>query len=655
MCGIAGICGKAKVEILQKMMAVMHHRGPDDCGVWLESDRVGLAHCRLSIVDLTDAGHQPMVAIDGVSFDSPRVIKRNENPLSLSSKSFVTLVYNGELYNAASLRQEINVRWKERYGRALDWNGHSDTEVLLYAYLIWDMEVLSRLRGMFAFAIWDARKQKLFLARDRFGIKPLYYAFTPEGFVFGSEIKALRATGWVSNKVNKQGVWDYLSLGAVPLPQTILENVFMLPAGHYGELLFKEKSHSPTALRITCYWDMHSNTKELRKDLASISYMDACTEVRRLLEASAECHLIADVPVGAFLSGGMDSTLVVALMRTLTKTPITTFTIGFDHPKIKNEFPWARLAADKLGCCNHEIVVRPHDFRMEFDNILTALDQPSYDGVNTYFVSQAARQKVTVALSGLGGGELFAGYHQYARIPASAKRFPFGIKHLRKVIESLEGKLPGRLLRPLEYILTDRGKRLHMINRLTGEVFKAELVDLDWQNNVRFRTMSDYYNIIVPEEESDWIRKISLTDIRCYLKSVLLRDADAMSMAHSLEIRPILLDHPLAEFAYSLPGHVKIMNGQAKRILYDASSDLVPEEIGKGVKQGFELPLQNWLKNELSGLARDVFHTSAANRFLSKPCQQQIEDILRRPGPCRLPLWPLFILIAFCEKHNYEL
>lgn len=619
MCGIVGALGYGGPGRVARMVAVVKHRGPDDEGICEDQAHgLELGHRRLAILDPSPAGHQPM---------------------ALCGRYHI--VYNGEIYNFSSIRAELEDRGRRFYS-------NTDTEVLLAAYAEWGHECLPRLRGMFAFAVWDVQQEELFLARDRFGIKPLYYAQTSGGFVFASELKALLASGVVSRAVDRAAIWEYLTYGSIPQPRTILRDARMLPAGHYMRVRRAEAS-------VYRYWDIEQSTRGLRRELAEIPYRDAVAGVRERLEEATRLHLIADVPVGAFLSGGIDSTLVVGLMSRVTSHPIRTYSVGFEgaHSHM-SELRWARIAAERFGTEHTEVVVTADDAARVFERLVAFIDQPSLDGTNTFLVSEAAKRGVTVALSGLGGDELFAGYPHFDRIGWVSRWAPKGMGPVGGVFARAGRALPGRWRTPLETLAAPPAERLAALRRI------LRTDEQQWAIAEGFRR--SYGSVASPVERLsaalreglDSTAQVSYAEIGGYLQDTLLRDADALSMAHSLEVRPVLLDHVLAEYAFALPSEHKLSGGMGKRVLIDAAADVLPPEIVHRPKMGFELPLMSWLRSSLRERARELFAGPAARALFSPAFLAAAAAELDGGSSRSNRLWAYAVLLAYLEEHGLD-
>jgi asparagine synthase (glutamine-hydrolysing) len=605
MCGIAGVfvrCGAdfslRPLELAEAMNASIPHRGPDDSGIFV-SGNLALAHRRLSIIDLSECGHQPM------SYAGGRY----------------TITYNGEVYNFAEIRHEL-----EQLGHR--FASHSDTEVILAGYAEWGEASVKRLRGMFAFAIYDRDEESLFLARDRFGIKPLYFTIRDSTLLFASEIKALLATGLVPRKLDPDALRAYASLGSMPQPRTAIAGVEMLRPAHVM------KVRRDLSIETNRYWDL--------ADAEPIRNIDALTAARRtreLLEESTRLHMIADVPVGAFLSGGIDSTAVVGLMSRASAGRIRTFSVGFeDDDSVADERAWARLAAERFGCEHTEVVVSAADVAAQFDDLVAAIDQPSLDGTNTYLVSKAAACTLKVALSGLGGDELFAGYPHFRQLHRASKF---------DAVRRIARHVPGRMLRDRNLIASSTAERYATLRNLAPDpdaILNRDLATLEPRN------LASLYAPLLAKSRTS-VAQTTYVETNRYLADTLLRDADAMAMRWSLEVRPVLLDHKLAEFAYALPDDVKL-GAVNKPVLVDAVRDILPPELLTRKKTGFELPLQSWLTTVLRDRAMDAFSSVAARTLFAEPfLASTLDDVRERRRP-HLRIWAYLMLVEWVRAYG---
>ncbi|MBV9866471.1 MAG: asparagine synthase (glutamine-hydrolyzing) [Abitibacteriaceae bacterium] len=622
MCGIAGICLLKSSTVLPDfhkrlslMAQAMSHRGPDDEGIFVTSNgRVGLASRRLAIRDLSPAGHMPMS----------------------NAAQTVWIVYNGEIYNTQELRPEL-----ERLG--YQFHSQSDTEVILHGYEAWGEKVVERIRGMFAFAILDTRESappQLFLARDRLGIKPLYYTRQADLFLFASELKTLRASNALGHDISAAGLVGYLMLGSVPNPLTIYEGVSALEPGHTLTLPLDAGASDPI---IKPYWSLPTEVLE------NISYQDALEQVRALLEEAVRIRLVSDVPLGAFLSGGLDSSAVVALMRKATTGTIRTCSMIFEEATY-SEAHYAKAMAEAVGAEHYERVITANDLMQELDRILWAMDQPTIDGVNSYFVSQTARQAgLTVALSGLGGDELFGGYPntflgvpQMMRSLQRAQSVPGGAAVARMAIGLLPNRhrgarvqdALGRPLSPASAYLARRGlfSWSEVQALLSPDIWQEALKTFDPIRHIAERADLNGHASKANHQAFDqrafapqafaWTSRAELST---YTHHQLLRDTDVMSMAHSLEVRVPLLDHKLVEASLKLPAHIKQAGTGPKPLLNAALQDLLPPIISQRTdKQGFTFPFDRWIQQLKSNLLQDNAIRSKLSSGLNPTAVEQM-------------------------------
>jgi asparagine synthase (glutamine-hydrolysing) len=613
VCGIAGVTGtRADVEIVRRMIAAMHSRGPDDAGFWTGSRSTAvLGNCRLAIIDLSGAGHMPMP--------------------DASERCWIT--YNGELYNSRELRREL-----ERFGYS--FRSHTDTEVVLAAYLRWETNCLAHLTGMFAFAICDTRQPgepTVFLARDRLGIKPLYWARADGGLVFSSQIKGMLASRLVEPLVDRQSAWDYLRLGSVPAPRTIVQGVRSLAPGEAMLACGDD-------VRRWRYWEPSSSADEE----GGRSMEEAAASLRTLLEEVVEQHLVADVPVGAFLSGGIDSGGIVALASRILGQPVRTFTVGFGSgADAIEELRNSSAIAERYGADHTEILVSGSDVAREFDAIIAAMDQPSVDGVNSYIVSKTARQAVTVALSGLGADEVLAGYPHFRRL-VQARSLPrtiaAGLRGASIVAERLG---PRRVTNALRFAAASDGSRHAMLREAFSPAARRALCRAD----VFPRKLDPTERVFAPPPDArDAVTAVSMIEINGYLVNTLLRDTDAMSMAHSLEVRVPYVDHRVVEFALALPGELKLGDGVGKAVLRRALEDLLPAESTIAPKRYFSMPLTEWVAGPLLPRVREALGSSTAGSLFRPGA---IAEVLRDAEKGRGDrAWASAILAAWMQHHG---
>ncbi|HEY6806507.1 MAG TPA: asparagine synthase (glutamine-hydrolyzing) [Pyrinomonadaceae bacterium] len=615
MCGIAGfidlqsstsLSAERRGEVLDRMCRVISHRGPDDQGTMLEPG-VALGMRRLSIIDVA-GGHQP---ISGENGD-------------------VTIVFNGEIYNYRDLVPEL-----EQLGHT--FRTRSDTEAIVHAYEQFGPECVSRLRGMFAFAIWDKRSRELFIARDRVGKKPLYYSLLPNGaLIFGSELKCLLEHPEVKTEVNLEAVDAYFTLGYVPDPLSIFVNINKLPPGHY--LIFKDGK-----VKVEQYWDFKFDR------VASITEEECAAEVRRLLDESVKIRLVSEVPLGAFLSGGVDSSTVVGLMAGHMSQPVKTFSIGFNEDSY-SELKFARLTAEKFGTDHHEFFVTPEICDV-VDDLVRHFDEPFADSsaIPTFMVSKLARQHVTVALSGDGGDELFAGYTRYA------------IEKKREVFAKVPAFLRQGIMQPVSRRLPHNAKGRNFIHNVALEpadrfldsmsIFTSLNKELLYAGDMRqflkrknrfvnFQELADKVKTGSPTDELLYI------DSKTYLPGDILTKVDRMSMAASLEARAPLLDHKLIDFVTAIPAAMKLKNLETKYIMKKAVADLVPHEILYRPKQGFGVPIQEWINSQLrSRIREELAHLTGGQRDYidQKYVQVLLDEHERGRRDHSMSLWALFM------------
>jgi asparagine synthase (glutamine-hydrolysing) len=576
MCGIAGFVdywdqkrsdSGGRGRLLKQMCDVIRHRGPDDDGFFLK-DGVALGMRRLAIIDLA-GGAQPISGEDGS----------------------VTIVYNGEVYNFQELTPEL-----EKRGHT--FKTHCDTEAIVHAYEEYGTDCANYLRGMFAFAIWDDRKREVYIARDRVGKKPLYYTVTPgQTLVFGSEIKSILEHPDVTREIDLEALDAYFTLGYIPDPLTIFKRIHKLPPGHF--LTF-----AGGRVHTEQYWDFKFEPAQSRN---SEDYVE---ELRALLEESVRLRLISDVPLGAFLSGGIDSSTIVALMAQQMNQPVKTFSIGF-HEDSYNELKYARLTAKKLGTDHHEFFVTPQICDV-IDDLVWHFDEPFADpsAIPTFMVSKLARDHVTVALSGDGGDELFAGYTHYV-VQQSRRAFSALPKPLRTgVIRPLSHRLPhGALGRNyLHNISLDPVDRyLDSLSYFT-ELSKKPLYTAEFKRALQTtdrvgRSFREYASRVKTNEPLDQFLYI---DSKTYLPGDILTKVDRMSMATSLEVRVPLLDHKLIDFVTKVPASLKLAGRETKHLLKRVAKDLIPPEILNRPKMGFGIPLEQWINRQLRDQIRDI-------------------------------------------------
>lgn len=582
MCGIVGAWVKGTCDGAEEMIgraaATLTHRGPDDQGMVqiatsVDDGKIVFGHRRLSIIDLSDAGHQPMY----------------------DPETGNCIVYNGEVFNFSELRAEL-----EKLG--CRFRSDCDTEVILYSYRVWGRDCIRRWRGMFAAAIWDATRQELFLVRDRLGIKPLYYSYTEGQFLFASELRALLATGLVERKIDLAALNTYLMFGAVQDPLTLIEDVRSLPAAH--TLTVKADG-----IELQEYWELPLENGTAPDDIAA-----ATERVAERLEEAVRLRLVSDVPLGVFLSGGIDSSALAMLMRRAAPEQVKAFTISFVNEAF-DEAGQAKQTALQLGVEHRSILLTEADMLASCADAINALDQPSIDGINTYHISRAVKNVgITVALSGLGGDEAFCGYSHFRTVPRMERfarrygRLPFVMRSAGASLLGKSGSDRSAKLRAL--FLDDYGfenpyflARTLFLPDQIANLFEPEAILAieygDWATRLQ-QTMKR-------AQKLDPINRISYLELKTYVASTLLRDADAMSMRHSLEIRVPLLDHLLLEDVMRLPGHIKLDSKMPKPVLVRSLPEPLPARVTGNQKRGFTLPFADWLPGQLRAEMEETF------------------------------------------------
>lgn len=557
MCGISAIIHPKETHLVPKtlecMNAAMAHRGPDADGIYTNK-HIGLGHRRLSIIDTENSANQPMLS---------------------SNKKWV-IAFNGEIYNYVELKA------KELQG--INFQTESDTEVILELFDKFGTEAISMLKGMFAFVLHHIPTNETFVVRDRYGMKPLYYSIQQQGCLIASELRALLASDLVPRKLNRAALEEYIETQTVCAPNTLIEKVQLLEAGHY--LHFKQNEISKH-----CYYRLLSDTSYELSDKKSAQEL-----LRSTMKESVEQHIRADVPFGAFLSGGIDSSLLVGLMSEVRNEKINTFQISFEEEDF-DERKYAQLVAKKFSTNHHEINLSANEFLKDIPAAIAAIDFPSGDGPNTYAVSKAAKKAgITVAISGLGGDELFAGYPVFQYMQSIEKSFLLKLSYpLRKSASSLlKASSSSRSLRKKADLLGLPKANLASAFPLVRNVWKAN--ELIGRTTKHFE-IENNFNFIF-DKKTPLLNRVSAAEIESYMQHVLLRDSDQMSMAHALEIRVPFLDHKVVELATHLSHDLKFPTSP-KKFLTETFADLLPNEVVNRKKMGFTLPWSVWIKNEL--------------------------------------------------------
>ncbi|HKV37502.1 MAG TPA: asparagine synthase (glutamine-hydrolyzing) [Pyrinomonadaceae bacterium] len=607
MCSISGIIYNRPliadgVQVVDVMNRTLRHRGPDDRGVWsleLPDGAVTLGNTRLAIIDTSSAGHQPM----------------------LDPENGNCITYNGETYNFKSLSESISLNPRSK----------SDTEVVLQAYRALGTDVFSKLRGMFALAIWDNQKRELILARDRFGIKPLYYYASNHFLLFASELRALVATGLVPRKLGRAGLDSYLANGSVAAPLTIVEGVRQLLPGH--------------CLKVN--GDLETTITKFADNPAAVvrpqNRNDAVVQLRAELEESIRMHLVSDVPLGVFLSGGMDSSALVALMSEVSDQRPKTFSVVFEETDLSEE-NYSRLVAQRFETDHCEIRLSEDHLLKMLPDAIAALDQPTMDGINTFVVSKAVKNAgVTVALSGLGGDELFGGYPSFKRALKFASLPNASKQVLRAAAGVGQHVLNGSVQRQKFWALAESDGSPEEVYRISRQLFPNG-------------------SSTKPNGDGDVVNRISQLELQGYMANTLLRDTDVMSMAHSLEVRVPFVDAKIVDYALALPGEWKLdqrQNGVPKPLLADALTDLLPRDFLARKKMGFTLPFKKWMQGRMRTEIETVF-ASDVQLAEAGLVVNEVRDLWRRF--LRAPRavgwtrpWSLFVLARWCQVNRVAL
>ncbi len=591
MCGIAGFLGKTPYpkKCLSEMAQAISHRGPDDSGIWFDDrEEIGFAHARLSILDLSAAGHQPMHS---------------------ASNDYV-IIFNGEIYNHRELRSELDSILQR------SWAGHSDTETLLAAIEEWGFEdTLEKVKGMFAIAIWDKKSKILSLACDRIGEKPLYYGWVNEQFVFASELKSMKKFPEFNNQIDKNSLAMFLRFNSIPAPYSIYENINKLEPAQIIKI-------NPTTMKIkkNCYWSIEEVYKKNTLNKFSGTSKEAVDQLETVLSDAVSSQMQSDVPLGAFLSGGVDSSTIVALMQSFSNSKVNTFTIGFNSKEF-DEAKHAALVAKHLGTDHYDKYVTERDALNVIPNLPNIYDEPFADSsqIPTFLVSEFAKQKVTVALSGDAGDELFGGYNRYIfseKTLNNVLKAPSTIKKLvSKIILSLSEEKWNRLLSgSMSKSFSNIGNKLHK----TADILSSKSI-----RDLHFRLVSQIHNPsewikntneyesklndeIVRFKELNSIESMMAYDLISYLPTDILTKVDRAAMSVSLETRIPFLDIDVIEFSSSLPIEYKIRNGVSKWALREVLYKHVPKDLIERPKMGFGVPLAEWLRGPLKDWAESL-------------------------------------------------
>lgn len=651
MCGFTGFFGfnnssmSNVFEQIKIMSKTIIHRGPNDDGIWIdEKDELALAHRRLSIQDISKAGHQPMLS---------------------SNKRFV-IVFNGEIYNHLYLRNYL----KKKYPN-INWSGNSDTETLI-SLIEYDglLNTLNLISGMFSFALWDKKLKRLSLARDRAGEKPLYFGWQNNTLLFGSELKAIKAYKSFSKEIDRNSISSYLRNNYIPAPYTIYKNIFKLHPGSYITFDLKNRNKN---LNQKKYWSILNNKKKNETSLSSLNLNENTNHLEKIFFQVIKEQMISDVPIGAFLSGGIDSSLVTAIMQSISEKPINTFTVGFDDNEF-NEAKYALKISKYLKTNHHEIFLKDNDLLDVIPKISGIYDEPFSDSsqIPTYMISNFASKKVTVSLSGDGADELFGGYNRYLKaylLFNQLKKLPI---NLRSILFNLINSL--------------NPNHINLVGKLIG---KLSLDELSWgkldyklskfSKTLMCNTMMDYYNVLTSnlsnpneiviggkEHKNDFVdfdlfenhfdqSKLMQLDFLNYLHNDILVKLDRASMASSLECRSPFLDIKIINFATELPLNMKINNKKGKVILRELLNKFIPKNLFERSKSGFAVPISRWLNGPLKDWSEELldFNRIKSEGLLNPIEVQKLKDAhLSGRKNHQDQLWSLLIFQQWVEDNK---
>jgi asparagine synthase (glutamine-hydrolysing) len=640
MCGIVGYWDKqgAESSIATKMANIIRHRGPDGSGTWIDKTKtLVLAHRRLSIIDLSKAGHQPM----------------------LSSCNRFVLTFNGEIYNHLELRIEL----ESKCGN-FNWRGYSDTETLLAALQYWGVEkTLKKLNGMFAFALWDNVEKILFLARDRMGEKPLYYGRNGNTFLFGSELKSFKAHPKWKGVISRDALTLYMRHNYVPTPWSIYQGINKLPPAHFVVI----KDGGSEIGKPQCYWNLAEIAENGKANLKQNAER-SIEELDVLLRDSVKGRMAADVPLGAFLSGGFDSTLIAALMQAQSNKPIKTFTIGF-HEKGYNEAVHAKAVAKYLGTEHTELYVTAQEAMAVIPKLGSIWDEPFSDSsqIPTFLVSELARKHVTVSLSGDAGDELFYGYSRYIQGHQMWSKLKLLPHPVRKFIAGTINHLPGTLLENMQQVLPKRLQISHLADRLPKI---TDIIEQDSEDSYYQSIISHWKNpeqIVIGGKEPltlfniaknslklpDFRERMMYFDSMTYLPDDILTKVDRASMAVSLEVRVPLLDHRVVEYAWQLPMSMKYKDGKSKWALREVLYRYIPKELMERPKMGFGVPIDEWLRGPLREWAEELLSEKRLREdgfFDPVPIRKMLQEHISGKRRWHYYLWDVLMFQTWLDE-----
>ncbi|MGE0267506.1 MAG: asparagine synthase (glutamine-hydrolyzing) [Candidatus Omnitrophota bacterium] len=648
MCGFAGYLTEHKLDnasdILVKMGKTITHRGPDDQGVWLDADAgLGLAHQRLSIVDLSLAGHQPMVSV---------------------SNRYV-IVFNGEIYNHLQLREELS-----KIKADISWRGHSDTETLLAGFDVWGIETtVKKSTGMFAFAVWDRRDRQLILGRDRVGEKPLYYGWQGSTFLFGSELKAFKAHPDFRREIDRNALALMMRHSCIPAPYSIYQGIHKLLPGTLLKVSLQDRASQPRP-----YWDIHRTVANGLAEPFQGTPEEAVEDLDKILRQAVSDQMVADVPLGAFLSGGVDSSAVVALMQAQSKRPVRTFTIGLSEEQY-NEAVYAKEVARHLGTDHTELYVSAQQARDVIPHLAEMYDEPFSDAsqIPTFLVSRMARQHVTVSLSGDAGDELFGGYNRYVLGQRFWGKLSFLPKSLRRMMARMITHVApdqwDRYLSRVQKILplglaqANIGDKLHkgagaMAAQTPAELYRHLVTHWPQPDKLVLGATEPptmLTGIASVPKTDHFVHQMMALDALTYLPDDILCKVDRAAMSVSLETRVPLLDHRVIEFAWRLPLEYKVRDGVGKWILRQVLYKYVPPELIERPKMGFGIPIDDWLRGPLRDWAENLLSESRlrGEGYLNpEPIRQKWAEHLSGKKNWQHHLWDVLMVQMWLENEG---
>jgi asparagine synthase (glutamine-hydrolysing) len=618
MCGIFGIKFVDGGRPVDRQMVVtatdlMTHRGPDDSGYWVQGS-LGLGHRRLSIIDLSPLGHQPMFNEDGR----------------------IALVYNGEIYNYLELYQPL-------FDKGHHFKSKSDTEVIIHSYEEYGYDCLHQFNGMFSFGLWDEKRQSLWVVRDRLGVKPLYYYWDGNIFIFSSEIKPILETGYVKAEMNESVLDAYFSLGYVPGPETMFKNIKKVMPGHYLSL-------KDGCLTDTEYWDF------AEIETTRLSESDCLARLEELLQDSVRMRLRSDVPLGVFLSGGLDSSAVVALMSQIVSEPINTYTVGYDKAKNFSEEPFAELIAKQFGTKHNVFRLEPDDFLASVEKLVHFSEEPIVEpaAIALFHISKLARGSATVLLSGEGSDEIFAGYYLYdfmGKIDQLQQWIPPSVLKLGRLAVNFSGKTKFRkyadwLCQPLSERY--QGTSSYLTDSLKRDLYSQQFY-LD-KGDYLSNTFSNLFGKVAHKPDS--LGKMLYVDTKTWLVDDLLIKADKMTMAASIELRVPFLDYRLVEFAASLPSALKLNHGNGKSILKSTMKNKLPDSIVSRKKMGFPVPVNNWFSNDLfNSISDNILESKIIGNFNNDKIRELLIDHKKEHNDNSKSIMTLLVLSEWHKRY----